>query len=522
MKKKSKYIVILLLSLRGLLFAQTPNFSEDIATIFYKKCTSCHRDGGIAPFKLETYNDAVIHSSSIKTAVSNRTMPPWPPDQNYKRYAHERLLTQSEINLIVDWVNNDAPQGDPMLAPSFPVYPIGSVIGIPDLKLTIPTYTVTDSSDVYRCFVIPSGLSQTKYLRAIDVIPGNRKIVHHVLIFQDNTGSCKILDDLDPLPGYTNFGGVGSASAILIGGWVPGSEPSVLPQGMGTKLSANADIVLQVHYAERSVGESDSTSVNLFYTPSNTGIREVHFVPVLNHFTSLTNGPLFIPANTVKSFDAEYTVPFTVSAVSVAPHMHLLGQSIACYVVTPTNDTIHMIKIDDWDFHWQGSYAFQKVTKIPAGSRLYAHATYDNTSANPENPNSPPKNVSVGESTTDEMMLVFFQYLLYQPGDENIIMDSTLLYQEPPLIENGTILSCYPNPSNGQTTLFFYLLKKSYVTLSVYDRSGKVITKIKDNEIMDAGYHSVQYANNTLAPGMYFFSLETQNSKAIQKFVVVH
>ncbi|OWY23393.1 hypothetical protein C7N43_03295 [Sphingobacteriales bacterium UPWRP_1] len=422
MRNISVSFLLLACCLQGLI-AQTPTWSEHIAPILYTNCTKCHHNGGIAPFSLLTYADAYDHQYMIAIETAEKHMPPWPPDKQYVHYTDERVLCDDEIAIIQQWLEGGAPEGDPALAPAPPVYNNQSVLGTPDLSVTIPNYTVQLTTDEYRCFAIPSNLLQNRYITAIEVVPGNPEIVHHVLVFYDTSGDCAGLDAADPLPGYAGFGGVGSNSAVLIGLWAPGALPYYYPSGMGSNLPANSYIVLQVHYPAGSQGNQDNTTVN-FKLSNAPGTRNASIAPVLNHTTSLTNGPLVIPANTVKTFYASFNVPFNATILSVAPHMHLVGTSIKSYAVTPTQDTIPLIDIPHWDFHWQGQYTFTKAIKIPAGSVLKAEAVYDNTIANPHNPNNPPQPVSAGEATTDEMMLVFFTYLSYQTGDENIVLDT--------------------------------------------------------------------------------------------------
>jgi hypothetical protein len=168
-----------------------------------------------------------------------------------------------------------------------------------------------------------------------------------------------------------------------------------------------------------SSGQLDSTKVRLYYS-SNASARDVRVEPILYHFAPvLVNGPLTIPANTFRTFEERFTLPsiFTASVLAVAPHMHLVGESVKSYATKPNGDTIRFIDIPHWDFHWQGQYYFQRPVVVDGGSTLRAFATYNNTSSNPNNPNNPPQTVNLGEATTDEMMLVYFAFTAYQPGD---------------------------------------------------------------------------------------------------------
>ena len=195
------------------------------------------------------------------------------------------------------------------------------------------------------------------------------------------------LDALDPGPGYTFFGGTGSPNSKVIGAWVPGQHTYYSPNGMGIRIPANANIVLQIHYPGGTSNRTDSTKVLIKMT--SIPQREITINTPLNHY-QLDNGPLYIAANTTKTFYAHCYIPSDMSVLSVGPHMHLVGKSILSYGVTPTHDTIPFVDIPNWDFHWQGSYAFPKIIKIPGGSTIYSEAYYDNTLANIHNPNDPP------------------------------------------------------------------------------------------------------------------------------------
>ena len=506
-------------------FAQTPTFCDDMATIFYQNCTGCHRTGNIASFPLVTYADATNAGASIQDAVNNHRMPPWPPNPNFSRLAHERLLSQSDIQKINDWVNGGMPEGNTANLPSLPNYPTGSQIGTPDDVLQSPNYTVTVATDDFRCFVVPSGYSADQMMKAIEFIPGNTAIVHHVLIYWDTTGVCQQLDTQDPNPGYAGFGGVGNDAAQLIGAWVPGATPFILPDGMGINIPANADIVLQYHFAPGSNGQSDSSKINFFYQTGSL-IRPVFFDAPLNHVdpTVLTEWPLILPANQVKTCHEHYTLPnFDISMLGVAPHQHLIGKTINAFGVTPANDTIPFISINDWNFHWQGLYQFRKVLKIPANTVLYSVATYDNTTNNYNNPSNPPQLVTAGESTLDEMMLTFFEFTIYFPGDENIVIDNSPLV---PLGVNDVTaqnensnLQLFPNPANDKLITDFTIPATGTYSMEIKDVLGKTVKQLFPSRNMTDGNYRFQYSIGSLPAGNYFVQL-TGKTTTISKLII--
>lgn len=521
--------------LPALLHAATPDWATKVAPILYNHCTSCHHDGGIAPFSLITYSDASLHAGTIKTAVTSKQMPPWPPDPTYNHLAHERLLSAADIATISDWVDGGTPGGTLSLAPPVPVYAnTGMIPGTPDLKVKIPVFTSTaGTDDVYQCFVIPSGLLTDKFIRSFEAIPGNPACVHHVLVFADTSGACAGFDAASPGPGYPNFGGVGVGvdNVTMLGVWVPGSDPMSYPRGFGLRLPKNADIVVQVHYPAGTVGLQDSTEVRFFFEPP-AGIREVYMQPILYHdnFT-LQGGPLFIPANTVKTFTEELPGSITsilgdISLLGAFPHMHLIGTSIKSYGILPTGDTDKYINIPKWDFHWQGFYMFRKLKKVPGGTVVRAEATYDNTTANPENPHNPPLDVSAGEATSDEMMIVFFVYTYYRPGDENIIADSGLL-ATPNVAYNNyyhgqQLLDVCPNPAVEQFVVKCFLEEPDKASVTLVDMQGRTVRQFMDNAAVNSGYSTFEYSVSGLPAGNYNLVMRTTQQILSKQLVVVH
>ncbi len=506
-------------------FAQSATWSENIACILYTHCTGCHNPNGIAPSSFINYQQTLPYRLGIQIAVNNKIMPPYPPDINYQRYVHERILTQEEIDLINDWVNNGAPEGTPSNAPTPPVYTGFATMTDYDLELQMPDFTVNSNSDVYRFFVLPANLTEDMFIESWEVIPGNINIVHHVGIFSDTTNVPFQLDANDTSgPGYTRFGDTGSNASVTIGAWTPGQTAVYYPDGFGVRLHKNAAVLLQVHYPSGVLGKEDSTKIRFKLRPVSSGIRELYtFVP-LTHF-QLSNGPLRIPANEMKTFNAQYNLNYSITVFEVTPHMHLIGKSIKSFAVTPNNDTLHFIHIPDWDFHWQGSYFFRKPIVIPAGSKLYAEATYDNTANNPKNPNSPPKLVTAGWGTEDEMMGIALIGTPALPGDENLINDTTSVKpaynncnfrNTPTNIKhrsfNNIWSNIYPNPSDN--ILFIKRNSGGNGVINIYDTQGKLlVTEPTYNEI-----HTVNIS--ALSSGIYYVEIKTESVTQRQKIVV--
>ena len=457
----------------------------DIAKIIYANCTPCHHSGGLAPTSFMTYQEAEVAKFAINNAVTNRIMPPWPADPNYKHYAHEMVLSAAEITAINNWVTNGAPQGNMAIAPAPPVYNNTTQLGTVDLSLQMQNYTVTSSGDVYRNFVMNTGLTQTKYATAIEIIPGNTEIVHHVLVFMDTTNN-----PIDP----NSAGGTGSNASKLIYGYVPGAQPYFAPPGTGFRLPANTRIIFQMHYAPGSQGLSDQTTINLKLT--TTPQREISVYPLLNHITSMTNGPINIPANATRTYYEQFPINGNWTMLYAWPHMHMVGRDIISFATTSIpNDTIRFVNVPDWDFHWQQNYVFANTQKINNGTTFKARAFYDNTTNNPNNPNSPPQTVTAGEGTGDEMMMVFFAYMPYQAGDENLIVDKRV----PP--KSGTTFC------NGQSVL-----------LETIEGNGYSYQWFRNNNTIPG---ATSYAYTATLGGSYTVSITLGSNSAVSDPVTV-
>ncbi|MFM8455935.1 MAG: hypothetical protein ACKOAK_04140, partial [Ignavibacteria bacterium] len=251
------------------ILGNTPTWSSNIAKTIYTHCTSCHRDGGIAPFSLMKYEEVASKKNSVLQAITSRSMPPYPADTKFRSYSHQRTLSDTEISDMIAWVNSDAPSGDLSLAPNPPTYANGPIIKNPSFTSQMPSYATqakAGGTDEYRCFVLDGSPEKDEFVSAIEVVPGNPEIVHHVLVFQDTSSIPLQLDAASPGPGYPGFGGVGSSTADLIGVYVPGIEPYFFPKGFGVRFQKGARIIVQVHYPAGTEGQIDATSVRLVYS----------------------------------------------------------------------------------------------------------------------------------------------------------------------------------------------------------------------------------------------------------------
>ena len=382
-------------------------FTNQVVRILQARCQACHRPGGIAPFSLVSYGDAFVNRVNIVLQTSQREMPPWRVDSSCAGYEDDPSLTQAEIDTLARWVSAGAPQGDPRDLPEPRFFPDTWELGPPDQVLTMPEPMTPDfdDGDVYRCFVLPTDFPEDRFVSAVEVMPGSRRMVHHVILFVDAAGAARGLDEAEPGPGYTCFGGPGfdvSVTSASLGGWVPGNRPRLLPDGVGMPLPRGSNVVMQVHYSERSgVQESDVSSVGLYFSRGSVRKRLL-FAPVINQAFTIPAGAADHEVAASIPF-----LPFGVHVVNVTPHMHLLGRTMKVTATLPDGRQVCLVDVPDWDFHWQGTYTYETPVALPFGTRVDLSARYDNSAANPENPNSPPRDVRWGEGTTDEMCIAF-------------------------------------------------------------------------------------------------------------------
>jgi hypothetical protein len=393
--------------------AEVPTYNKDIAPILWKNCAGCHRTGEIGPFSLLTYKDAAKRSSFLAEITTSRRMPPWKPEPGFGSFHDVRRLSDPEIQRIADWTNGGAPEGEAKDLPPMPRFPEGWQLGTPDLvlKASEPFDVPAKGADVYRCFVIPIPIDANKTVAAFEFRPGNRKVVHHALLYLDTTGAARQLDESEPGPGYTSFGGPGILPTGGLGGWAPGSMPRMLADGIGKFLRKGSDLVLQVHYHPDGKAEKDQSVVGIYFTkkPAQKIVGGI----------AVRARNLDIPAGEQRFHTSAESAPLPVDAqaIGIAPHMHYIGTEMKVVAQAPDGKTTPLIWIKDWDFNWQGTYQYDTPVKLSKGTVIKLDAYYDNSAANASNPNKPPKRVRWGEQTTDEMCLLGVQVVTANPAD---------------------------------------------------------------------------------------------------------
>jgi tetratricopeptide (TPR) repeat protein len=379
-------------------------YGADVAPIIRDRCVDCHHSQGMAPFPLSTYEEARERAHLIVAAVRERRMPPWLPGPSDYPLAGDRRLTEREITILQRWAEQDAQPGRP--APPVASPANGWTLGAPDLILELPEpYNLAPGSgDVFRNFVLPVPLERTRHVRAVELHPGDARVVHHVVLAVDTTAASRQDDRSDGAPG---FDGMFSRRAArtpdgFVIGWTPGAVPRPNPDGLAWPITPGSDIVVQMHLRPHSTAASVQPRIGLYFTdtpPART--------PVLLRLGSQT---LDIPAG-----DADYVVtdslrlPVAVELLSVYPHAHYLGRIMDVRAVLPGGDTRQLLRIDDWNFNWQDVYTFAEPVRMPAGTTLHLRYVYDNSASNPRNPRDPPQRVVYGPQSDDEMAELWVQ-----------------------------------------------------------------------------------------------------------------
>lgn len=389
-------------------------YSRDIAPILDRRCGACHRPEGSAPFSLLTHGDAARRARTILEVVERGLMPPWPPlPAHGGPFLGERRLTDSEKQLLAAWVEAGRPEGDPARRPVPPVFPVGWQLGEPDLVVEASEAFLlpAEGRDVYRNLVLPLPVDATRYVRALELLPGNPRIVHHAVMLVDRSGSARAQDRDDPGPG---FGGMSLGRAEVPDGhflaWAPGREPDPGRPGLAWTLDPGLDLVLQLHLRPSGKPESIRPRVGLYFAEEPP--REKPFA------LTLASLEIDIPAGVADYVArADYVLPVDLRVLSIFPHTHYLGRDLRAFVEGPDGARTWLLRIDPWDFDWQDAYRYVDPVLLRAGSRVVMEYHYDNSAANPANPHVPPERVGYGEQSSDEMGELLLEVLPVDPAE---------------------------------------------------------------------------------------------------------
>jgi hypothetical protein len=419
-------------------------FAEHIAPIIYTNCAKCHQNGEAGPFTLTSYHDVAKRAKLIKYVTEHRIMPPWPADPTYSNFANELYLTDAQINLIKRWVDEGLHAGDTINLKVPELVGTDLQLGTPDLIVRLPKLKIPgNNTDLFTVMKIPYEIKQDTFVRAIEIVCGNKRLVHHMnghlvqfdarkkqhinegksWVNQNKTQSNQIHREL----GLLHDDGTYPALTPSVSNYLPGALFSLYPKEIGGyKMSKKGAFYLNdMHFGPTPIDAYDSSYFKIYFsaTPPKRPISEFQIgtlgiVPVVPE--------LVVPPNKVKTFNIKATIPNDISIVSIVPHMHLIGKSFLAYAIKPSGDTIPLIRINKWDFRWQYFYQFKTLLKLSRGTTIYVEGVYDNTASNPNNPFNPPQEIKEREGsmkTTDEMFQLIITYVPYLLGDENISLE---------------------------------------------------------------------------------------------------
>ena len=365
-------------------------YSNQVARILQKRCVQCHREGEIAPFSLEKYEDVVGWAETISEVVKDDRMPPWHASKEFGHFVNDRRLSDEEKKLIYRWVESGAPRGDVTQLPVTKEYTAGwQLPKKPDLVLPIAKrpYRVPAEGVVrYQYFRVNPGFKEDKWIQAAELLPGNRAVVHHILAFAR-------------IPGER--GGSGGLDGFLVG-YVPGLLARPFPEGMAKRIPAGSELIFQVHYTPIGSAQMDSSKIGFVFADPDDVKYEVKT-------TSAAQRSLRIPAG-----DENHRVTATSRSsrddallLGFMPHMHVRGKSFRYESVERDGNRVVLLDVPKFDFNWQTSYRLQEPIKLAAGTRIYCTAHFDNSKFNLNNPD-PTKMVRWGDQTWEEMMIGYF------------------------------------------------------------------------------------------------------------------
>lgn len=397
-------------------------YARDVAPILNENCVVCHRAGDVGPFALERYEQAKVWAKQIKDYSARRIMPPWKAAPLPGVAFHDaRWLSDRQIATLGAWADAGAPLGEKKNLPPAPkLFPPGDwPLGKPDVVAAParPYHLSADGRDVYRNFALPIDFDQDRYVSAFDFKPTNRQIVHHIIAYIDPTGeTAAAKEGKETEPGWSvSGGGSGIANAGWGDGWAPGMTPRRLEKGVAVKIPRGAKLVLQIHYHKTGKPEVDQSQVALYFAkePAQHVLQ-----------TAPLGNPLFVlqPGVAGQEVKAALIAPFDLTVRTILPHMHLLGKTMRVWATLPDGTEKTLIKIENWEFNWQTTYRYVQPVRLPKGTRVSLVATYDNTTANPNQPFNPPQLVHFGEQTTDEMCFAFVGFTRDAPnGDQRAL-----------------------------------------------------------------------------------------------------
>jgi len=394
-----------------------PTFTRDVAPILYGNCVTCHREGQHAvPFALMTYADAATRADRIARMTGSRRMPPWLPDPIEPHFIGERRLTDAQIDILRRWAAAGAPEGDPAALPPQPTFAAGWQLGEPDLVVRPERAYRLDpvGHDVFRSVVIRTPITEDRFVRAVEFDPGQAP-VHHAIIRVDPGDGSRRLDGLDGQPGFEGMPGleVKSPEGHFVG-WAPGRGPNVAPEGMPWRLAEGADLVVELHMIPGEEPVYVRPEIAIFFADAPPVREPVVFV--------MGSKALEIPPGAADyAVTDTYTLPVDAELLSLYPHAHYLGKQMHVDVAFPDGSVQTLIHIPQWSFKWQQDYRYSEPVALPRGTTIRMRFTYDNSPANETNPTKPPRLVTFGPQSSDEMANLLLQFATRSPADSTRI-----------------------------------------------------------------------------------------------------
>ncbi len=389
---------------------QQITFNRDIAPILYRSCAACHRPGEAGPFPLLTYSDAKLHARQIVAVTQKHLMPPWLPEPGDPNFADELRLSEEQLARIQAWVDQGALEGDPADLPPPPQFVEGWQLGKPDVivKAQKPFLLPASGTDSYWNFIFRTPVDRTRWLKAIEIRPGDKRLVHHANVLVDREQTARH-QEKEPGAGFSGMELTIESevfdpdSHFLF--WKPGSVPYVEPDGMALRLDKDTDLVLNAHLQPSGKPETIQPSLGLYFTDKPATLH-----PILLQMEN--DRMLDIPPGE-KNFlvTDDFTLPVDVDLLAIYPHAHYLGKDLQAVAMLPDGTTKTLIHISSWNLNWQAVYRYAQPMSLPKGTTISMHFTYDNSSDNALNPNHPPQRVLAGNRASDEMAHLWLQVL---------------------------------------------------------------------------------------------------------------
>lgn len=457
--------------------AKAPTFTDTIAPILYENCVTCHRPGEAAPFSLISYDEVRKRGALLATVTKSRYMPPWHAERGHAEFIGERGLTDAQIATIDTWVKTGMPQGDVKKMPTLPQFTEGWQLGKPDLILEMKTGFDLPASgpDVFRNFVLPTNLTEDKWVRAVELRPSARKVMHHALFAYTGSGTFAKIEGMDGRPGFGGMGTTGiqagqSGNSGSLGGVAVGTPAAVFPDGLPMRLPKGTDLLLQMHFHLSGKPETEKPTIGIFFADKGPD-REMFSVELPALF-GVGAGFDIAPGEKSWTIRDSFTLPANIEVYSAFPHAHYLGKEITLTATLPDGGIRPLLGIKDWDFNWQDSYIYKKPFTLPKGTRLDATLTYDNSAENPRNPTNPPRRILWGEESNDEMGAVGLLFVTVNPEDGQAIRQALGVRSKAAIAAGGK------DGTLGRFLTRQARARRGLQHLTVFDRQGTVIARV--------------------------------------------